>query len=47
MPFNHDDQGMQPSLLKASGAGALSAYLRNLRLTLFSRATQVFVEEKR
>ena len=37
----------QLSLLKASGAGALTAYLRNLRLTLFSRAAQVFVEEKR
>ena len=37
----------QLALLKASGTGALAAYLRNLRLTLFSRATQVFVEGKR
>jgi regulator of protease activity HflC (stomatin/prohibitin superfamily) len=37
----------QLGMLKASGAGALAAYLRNLRLTLFARATQVFVEEKR
>jgi len=37
----------QLAALKASGAGALTAYLRNLRLALYSRATQVFVEGKR
>src|SRR5262249_50424744 len=37
----------QLAALKASGAGALGAYLRNLRLALYARAAQVFVEEKR
>lgn len=37
----------QLAALKASGSGALTAYLRNLRLALFSRAAQVFVEGKR
>ena len=30
--------------LKASGPGALQAYLRNLRVALFGKAAQVFVE---
>ena len=33
--------------LKASGPGALQAYLRNLRVALFGKAAQVFVEVKR
>lgn len=33
--------------LKASGTGALEAYLRNLRLALFGKAARVFVEVKR
>jgi regulator of protease activity HflC (stomatin/prohibitin superfamily) len=37
----------QLSALKASGPGALQAYLRNLRVALFGKAAQVFVEVKR
>jgi regulator of protease activity HflC (stomatin/prohibitin superfamily) len=33
--------------LKASGPGALAAYLRNLRIALFGKAAQTFVEVKR
>ena len=33
--------------LKNSGTGALEAYLRNLRIALFGKAGQVFVEVKR
>jgi regulator of protease activity HflC (stomatin/prohibitin superfamily) len=33
--------------LKASGPGALEAYLRNLRVALFGKAGQVFLETKR
>jgi regulator of protease activity HflC (stomatin/prohibitin superfamily) len=37
----------QLGLLKASGAGALQAYVRNLRISLFAKASQVFLEVKR
>jgi regulator of protease activity HflC (stomatin/prohibitin superfamily) len=37
----------QLAALKASGAGALSAYVRNLRIGLYGKATQVFLEVKR
>ena len=33
--------------LKASGAGALQAYVRNLRISLYGKAGQVFLEAKR
>jgi regulator of protease activity HflC (stomatin/prohibitin superfamily) len=33
----------QLGLLKASGAGALQAYVRNLRISLFAKASQVFL----
>jgi hypothetical protein len=33
-------------LLKQSGPGALEAYLRNIRLGLFSKASQVVLEVK-
>jgi regulator of protease activity HflC (stomatin/prohibitin superfamily) len=33
--------------LKASGPGALEAYLRNLRVAVFGKAAQVFIEVKR
>jgi regulator of protease activity HflC (stomatin/prohibitin superfamily) len=33
--------------LKASGAGALDAYLRNMRVAVFGKAAQVFMEVKR
>jgi len=33
--------------LRASGAGALEAYIRNLRLALFGKAARVFMEVKR
>lgn len=34
----------QLTLLKASGGGALNAYARNVRLSLFERAGQIFME---
>jgi hypothetical protein len=37
----------QLSLLKASGPGALEAYLRNMRVAVFGKAAQVFLEVKR
>jgi regulator of protease activity HflC (stomatin/prohibitin superfamily) len=37
----------QLQALKASGSGALQAYLRNTRIALFAKAAQVFVEAKR
>jgi regulator of protease activity HflC (stomatin/prohibitin superfamily) len=39
-------QADQLALLKASGAGALDTYLRNVRLSLYSKADRVFVEVK-
>jgi regulator of protease activity HflC (stomatin/prohibitin superfamily) len=33
--------------LKASGVGALQAYVRNLRISLYGKAGQVFLEAKR
>ena len=36
----------QLSALKASGPNVLAAYVRNLRLTLFARARQIFLEVK-
>ncbi len=33
--------------LKASGAGALAAYVRNVKLSLYDKAQQVFVEAKK
>ena len=37
----------QLNALKASGPGALDAYLRNLRVAVFGKAAQVFMEVKR
>jgi regulator of protease activity HflC (stomatin/prohibitin superfamily) len=37
----------QLKALKASGPGALEAYLRNLRVAVFGKAAQVFMEVKR
>ncbi|HEY2945096.1 MAG TPA: SPFH domain-containing protein [Vicinamibacteria bacterium] len=37
----------QLAVLKASGAGALEAYLRNMRVAVFGKAAQVFMEVKR
>jgi regulator of protease activity HflC (stomatin/prohibitin superfamily) len=37
----------QLSVLKASGPGALEAYLRNMRVAVFGKAAQVFLEVKR
>ena len=37
----------QLMVLKKSGAGALRAYVRNVRLALFEKAQQVFVESKK
>jgi regulator of protease activity HflC (stomatin/prohibitin superfamily) len=37
----------QLAALKASGAGALEAYLRNMRVAVFGKAAQVFMEVKR
>jgi regulator of protease activity HflC (stomatin/prohibitin superfamily) len=36
----------QLTVLKASGPGALSAYLRNVRLALFNQATSVYLEDR-
>jgi hypothetical protein len=33
--------------LKKSGSGALEAYLRNVRLRLYSQAQQVILEEQK
>jgi hypothetical protein len=40
-----DAQAAQLSALKKSGPQALSAYVRNVRLALYSRAERVLVEE--
>ena len=39
-------QAAQLAILKASGPGALEAYLRNVRLALYGKADRVIVEVK-
>jgi regulator of protease activity HflC (stomatin/prohibitin superfamily) len=36
----------QLGVLKQSGDGAVAAYLRNVRLTLYTQATQVYLEDR-